>query len=144
MCPKVAASILIEHNLCSIRLKEKLNEFLYNLSIEEDFKIYPDEEVLIPIEGFKNYLASSLGKVYSVRSKRYLKSFISNAGYEVVSLCDSGICKKFSIHRLVCFLKENLPIVDHIDGDKLNNNINNLRWSTNSFNQFNRYGKEIV
>lgn len=55
-------------------------------------------------------------------------------GYLQVELFKNGVGRKFKIHRLVAeaFIPnpENKPTVDHIDRDRRNNNISNLRWAT--------------
>lgn len=85
----------------------------------------------------KNYYITKEGKVYSNfgKSKRELKTQISEHGYERIRIRK----KTYSIHRLVAkyFLNndENLPQVNHIDGNKLNNNVENIEWCNNSHNQ---------
>lgn len=64
---------------------------------------------------------------------------VSNTGYKSVMLCLNGFCKLHSVHRLVAlaFLLKDSPDrnqVDHIDGDRLNNCVSNLRWCTNKEN----------
>ena len=63
---------------------------------------------------------------------------ISREGYARVSLFKNGISKKYSVHRLVAIVfinnKENKSDVNHKDGNKLNNNINNLEWVSKSEN----------
>jgi len=63
---------------------------------------------------------------------------ISSKGYARVSLFKNGVGKKHSVHRLVAiaFIDniENKPDVNHKDGNKLNNNVNNLEWVTKSEN----------
>lgn len=63
-----------------------------------------------------------------------IKGSISKNGYLGVALRKSGIVKYFSIHRLVALTlipnPENKPYVNHKDGNKLNNRVDNLEWST--------------
>ena len=58
-------------------------------------------------------------------------------GYKRVALYDlNGLCKHCYVHRLVmfAFFGESDLYVDHIDGNKENNNLDNLRYVTNSEN----------
>ena len=93
------------------------------------------------IEGF-DYVISSYGRVRHIRFKKCLNDRLSNGGYNRVSLYKDGIQKNYLVHRLVAnaFItnNDNKPQVNHIDGDKLNNNIENLEWSTASENQIHR------
>lgn len=84
------------------------------------------------VEGYPGYQVSDLGFVKSKKTGRPLKSAY-NCAYHRVSL--SYAPWKFrtvSVHRLVAkaFLQNphNLPIVDHIDRDRNNNALSNLRW----------------
>jgi len=65
--------------------------------------------------------------------------FISNTGYYRIGLnCSDGRVRNFSIHRLVAraFIPNpnNLPIVNHIDGNKLNPDSSNLEWCSYRYN----------
>jgi hypothetical protein len=75
-------------------------------------------------------------------SEKILKLSINARGYFTVVLSCGGIKNTISVHRLVAmsFIEnlENLPTVDHIDRDKTNNNISNLRWATMQTQGFNR------
>jgi len=72
---------------------------------------------------------------------KILKQSICSGGYLYVDLINNLKRNKFRIHRLIAihFIPnpDNLPLVDHIDGDKLNNNIVNLRWCDRELNNKN-------
>lgn len=71
------------------------------------------------------------------------KPYIHRLGYKVLTLKHNKIGKTFSIHRLVAihFIDNpnNLPMVNHIDGVKLNNYAGNLEWCNGSHNQKHRF-----
>ena len=75
------------------------------------------------------------------RVERLLKPRNSGKGYLYIAICGEGFIKKMYIHRLVALTyipnPDNLPFIDHIDRNKLNNNIENLRWVTRSQNAVN-------
>lgn len=99
---------------------------------------------ILGYEGY--YQVSNYGKIrgvsrkvntwnaYKTISSKELKPIITPNGYAQVSLNKNGVHKRYAIHRIVAetFLDkvENKNQVDHIDGNKLNNNVNNLRWVT--------------
>jgi hypothetical protein len=89
----------------------------------------------------KNYLCSNYGNVKSKRYNKPLKGELNNSGYKRVQIGNSN--NKHFIHKLVAlvFLKSN-PLklfVNHKDGNKLNNNSNNLEWVTRSENEIHAY-----
>mgnify|MGYP001057001587 CR=1 FL=1 len=98
-------------------------------------------EISKTIEGYENYKISSKGRVYSKHKKRVMKNQIHKLGYHQILLSKNGKKKIFLVHRLVGlhFIPnpENKPQIDHKDGNKINNCICNLRWSTRSENQLN-------
>lgn len=91
------------------------------------------------ISGFNNgYRISSDGRVWSYKTKRYLKPTIDSDGYAVVGLFCDGRQMKQKVHRLVAkyFLNDDIEgkQINHKDEDKLNNNAANLEICDSSYN----------
>tara|TARA_R110000851_G_C13074764_1_gene565189 strand:- start:717 stop:1226 length:510 start_codon:yes stop_codon:yes gene_type:complete len=104
------------------------------------------KEEWIDIEGYEGfYQISSIGRVKSFHRKKpkILVCFISKNGYVRIELNLKGKAKKYPVHRLVAlgFIKTcNTRLeVNHIDGNKLNNNLVNLEWCTPSENQIHAF-----
>jgi hypothetical protein len=95
-----------------------------------------------PIENYPKYEISDCGMVLSHYSGNILKPQKNSLGYLHVILCKNGKRKTCRVHRLVAeaFIEnpENKREVDHIDRDKTNNHIDNLRWATRSENTQNK------
>ena len=107
-------------------------------------------EVWKDIKGYEGlYQISNLGRVKSlahlhgkskklIRKEKIMQCVIGIKGYLYCGLSKNGLTKRYRVHRLVAeaFIANpnELPQVNHIDGDKLNNSINNLEWVTKGEN----------
>lgn len=90
------------------------------------------------IDGFEGkYQISSWGRVRN-RDGLILKPYMNNKGYLKISLQQGRRAIKKRVHRLVAIAfipnPENLPQVNHKDGNKTNNSFTNLEWISNSDN----------
>lgn len=124
----------------------------------EFMKCYPfttedlDGEEWRPIEGFDGYQVSSYGRVKSFKrgKPRIMKFALSPNNYIVYSLRPSGVYsdKQMNLHRLVAeaFIPnpDNKPQVNHRDGCKFNNNVNNLEWATPAENVQHAYNTGLM
>jgi len=99
---------------------------------------------LIPITNYPNYsLDKNTNQVYNTKYNRYLKSHSHSKGYYLIKLYTNNIPDYFLLHRLIYQVYNpdiditNLQI-DHIDNNKTNNNIDNLRQCNSSENNCNK------
>ena len=87
---------------------------------------------------FADYLIYRDGTVKSLLTGKNITKRVGPRGYYQINLCIDGKCKTFVYHRLlaIAFIPnpDNLPCVNHIDGNKLNCQLSNLEWVTYSGN----------
>ena len=99
---------------------------------------------LYDIPGYTNYQITKDGRVWSKYCNRFIKpsKIDRNNEYQKIGLKENGKRTHINIHRLVALVfipnPDNLPYIDHIDRDKSNNSISNLRWVTHSQNCINK------
>ncbi|EHV3815215.1 HNH endonuclease [Salmonella enterica] len=108
-----------------------MKEFLENYTIYEDGKVQrtnSDNNMCAP---------SYVG--------RFLTPETTKKGYQRVTLCRHGKTKRFQLHRLIALVHlpnpDNLPCVNHKDGNKQNNHVTNLEWCSYSENEQHSYDK---
>lgn len=95
------------------------------------------QEIWKDIKGYEGlYQVSSFGNVKSKR--KVLSKRVTNSGYISIGLWKKGKRKEKLAHRLVAeaFINNpnKLPIINHIDENKINNNVKNLEWCSHSYN----------
>lgn len=83
----------------------------------------------------ENYLISNLGNIQNIKNGKFLNAGINSEGYKSIGLSINKKPKRFNIHRLLMLtFKSNEyfdgAVVNHKDGNKLNNNLDNLEWCT--------------
>lgn len=95
------------------------------------------------------YQVSNIGKIKRIgKNERIKKTFIDKNGYERVELSKLGVNKKYSVHRLVaeafinnCFNKKE---INHKNGIKTDNRVENLEWVTRSENELHAYRTKLA
>lgn len=84
------------------------------------------------IDGFEKYWISFDGMIYNEKTNKFLKHQTSRNKYLNVELTKGNKRYTMMVHRLIALAfipnPNNYEFIDHIDRNKRNNDINNLRW----------------
>ena len=126
-------------------MEQQMNELLQMYKIQRKIiekhqinMIQFNVEVWKIINGYDNYQISSFGRVRNIISGNVLKPQVGTTGYYQVSLHKNGKSKNNKIHKLVAnaFINNlsNKRNIDHMDNERLNNHVSNLRWCTSQEN----------
>ena len=100
--------------------------------MNEKWKIYREQ-----------FAVSNQGTVINLKTCKRLTPSINYNGYVYVDLRGEGWRENKRYHRLLAELfipnPKNLPQINHIDGNKTNNDLGNLEWCDNSYNNLNKH-----
>ena len=98
-----------------------------------------NDEKWLPVLGYEGlYIVSDRGNIFSLRRNIILRGRKNHRGYWQVNLCKNGRMTTHRVHRLVAthFVPnpENLPEINHINENKIDNRAENLEWCDRSYN----------
>jgi len=105
------------------------------------------EEIWKDIPGYEGlYMASNLGSIKTFHNRngvKFLKKAVGTTGYVKAVLVKDGKKYYAQVHILICTTYHGKNpgnmVVNHIDGNKQNNNIDNLEWVTESYNMYHAF-----
>ena len=129
-------NLIKQKELEILKIELKIRKLELEILKDSDF------EVFLPICGYENYFISNFGNIKNSKTNKIMKPDTHKQGYKRITLSKNGKWKKFSIHRLVgiAFLEnpDKKQMIDHIDENKSNNNVKNLRWCCQKENSYNK------
>lgn len=123
-------------------IKETLKAHISACDNEETFKACPAP--------YSRYKVSRKGIVIGARYKRPIKQYINSCGYVILGVTKDGSNRHTTVtlSRLLALAwisnPEHLSDVDHIDNNRLNNNLSNLRWVSHRDNLVKDHRRQLM
>lgn len=91
----------------------------------------------------ENYLVDREGRIYNAKTGKEKSQYLNNHGYMTVDFYRNNKATRYKVHRMVAVAfipnPDNKRVVNHKDGNKSNNHVDNLEWATDSENQLHAY-----
>ena len=92
----------------------------------------------VPIPGYEHFEVDETGDVINTKTGKHITKSKRPNGYLFCGIQANGVRIRPGLHRLVAMAHipnpENLPVVMHLDNDRTNDNVENLKWGTHSEN----------
>lgn len=102
----------------------------------------------IAIKDHERYEISKCGVIRNIYTKKIKSQYIGSTGYYMVSFSYENKSKPQRVHRLLAstFIKNstNERFINHIDGNKLNNSLDNLEWCSHSYNMKHAFNTGLI
>lgn len=102
----------------------------------------------LEIDGYGHYSVDRSGRVFAHHLGKYLSEYNNGLGYMAVKLRKCGKRRQHYVHRLVAITyldnPDNLSDVNHKDGNKANNCVDNLEWATKSANLKHAFDNKLL
>nr|DAQ80982.1 MAG TPA: homing endonuclease [Caudoviricetes sp.] len=131
--------------------KESNLEFFIKATLKAHISACDNEEELKQCpKPFSRYKISRNGVVIGPRSNRPIKQYINSCGYVILGVTKDGSNRHTTVtlSRLLALAwisnPEHLSDVDHIDNNRLNNNLSNLRWVSHRDNLVKEHRRQLM
>ena len=143
---------IIKMMTSTIKSRQTNLEYLIKATIKARIKPQDEEEFKSCPAPYSRYKVSRKGVVIGNRYKQPIKQYIINSGYVAVGVTKDGSNKHTTVtlSRLLALAwipnpdPEHLSDVDHIDNNRLNNNLSNLRWVSHRDNLVKDHRRQLM
>ncbi|RND59167.1 hypothetical protein FAM18123_02931 [Lacticaseibacillus paracasei] len=134
----------------TIKNKQTNLEYLIELTLKARITAHDEEEFKACTAPYSRYKISKSGVVIGSRCKRPIKQYINSCGYVILGVTKDGSNRHTTVtlSRLLALAwisnPEHLSDVDHIDNNRLNNNLSNLRWVSHRDNLVKDHRRQLM